>query len=1533
MKKTKPNYSLPNNDWYFKSHNYAKLYLFIGGGLTLVLSNISLNNELFDFNYTIQLVLFGLYSIGFLGSFISKKVKKYLFSYTFLVINLSVCSVTYTLYQNNFSPNIFLIFILTVISIIFVINSKPKLLFFISSFSVIYIPGLFLSDDIIIGKIYAIIIYLILCITAYFVVFYRTSNIKKGITKQKIFNHLFKYSSDIIVLVKLKNGNLEINDFNDGFQSFLGVTSRDTLFGCRLDEIEVDRIRIFKEVDFKKKSDIFKVDLKSRTIEIRYDSFLIKNEINCFVNIKDISQKIKEEKEEKLTVESYRFLFENSSELICISDVKGKIIDYNLSLANKLGYTNKELIGKNISYISVDEDQSKRENINKTVFKNGEYSSFRKVIRSSDDRLIPIEVIIRKGKYFGEDVLISTSRDISDRIKTEKKIRENEHLLSQIYHNAPVMMYTEDNNGLIVQVNKLLLKVIGYDYNEVTGKSFESFLKDDYKKKYINDKGLLKEAKFTLECKNGELRDVLIDSMNIGIESGSLNLYVIHDITQLTTYQKVLANSVERFTNLFKNAPIAMAITTEDNRLLDFNKSFLKLFGYDEFELLTMGIYDFAHQNDIPDNSEEIERLKSSSGLSFESRFIKKDGTIVYTIKKIILDTDEYQQTVSKIFQIVDITPLVESKNRLDKKQEILDLTLTASKTILWDLDLSTGDAIWRNIFDLTGYEEETLVVDRNLFKKLIHPEDYEFVKNSIKEVINLKQSYAIDFRLVKKDGRIIWINSRGEVNLDKSGIPTNIYGVMQDVTQVKEYEKVLELSEIKYKQLFERNLSGVYRTKYNGEIIDCNPSFASILGYNSVEAILLNQNTNNFYKDKETRDLLLEELINNKTIISKRIELVKKDGSLITTLLSASIIYNESQDIEYVEGNIIDITDLVLAEKRLEQTKQQYKNLIDHSSFGILILHNKKVEFINSKGISILKYKSDDEIINRNIADIVNLEDNILLSDIDFVFEGNTIGVQDRVFIDKKGNRLDVEIRLNKISYNEKDSVLITFIDVTSKKQIEEEKKRAELAETSNALLKAEIKERIKVENQLTISQSYTNGIIESSIDMIYTAGINGSINEFNSAATKEFGYKKNEIIGSSINVLFANEKECNDVINELEKNGQFVGEVTSKRKDNSIFISFLSVSYLFNTNGVVMGIMAISRDISELKFAEEELKKSEEQNKLQAAKLNTVIESSSHYFFTVNKEHQIVSFNSNFKYDIESLTDIGLKENDDFFSTMQIDSSREIAKWKRYFEVGFSGEHFHFENEQKDLLGNIHYREVFINPIKKEDGEIDELSFIGRDITEKKIAEKNLKESLKQKELLLKEVHHRVKNNMQVISSILNLQSAYVKDPQTLQVLKESQNRIKSMSFIHESLYKHDDFSRIDFSEYITNLVRNLFRTYDVFDDNIVLDLKIDKIYLNLDAAIPCGLIVNELISNSLKYAFDINSVGIIKIMLTLQDDLVVLTVGDNGKGIPKELDIDNTETLGLQLISSLVEQLEGEMDLNRVNGTNFTIKFKMN
>ena len=220
--------------------------------------------------------------------------------------------------------------------------------------------------------------------------------------------------------------------------------------------------------------------------------------------------------------------------------------------------------------------------------------------------------------------------------------------------------------------------------------------------------------------------------------------------------------------------------------------------------------------------------------------------------------------------------------------------------------------------------------------------------------------------------------------------------------------------------------------------------------------------------------------------------------------------------------------------------------------------------------------------------------------------------------------------------------------------------------------------------------------------------------------------------------------------------------------------------------------------------------------------------------------------------------------------------------------------------------------------------------MSGIGFDITENKINEEKITQSLKEKEVLLKEVHHRVKNNMQVISSILNLQSSYVRDNYALNLLKECQNRIKSMAFIHESLYQSKNFESVNFSEYVTTLSKNLVHTYSINTKKIKLILTLDNLMLNLDTSIPCGLIINEIISNSLKYAFPDNRDGIIFVNLRVVNNKVNIEVGDNGVGIPDSVDIKNTQTLGLQLVDTLVEQINGTIKLSRNKGTIFSIEF---
>lgn len=216
-------------------------------------------------------------------------------------------------------------------------------------------------------------------------------------------------------------------------------------------------------------------------------------------------------------------------------------------------------------------------------------------------------------------------------------------------------------------------------------------------------------------------------------------------------------------------------------------------------------------------------------------------------------------------------------------------------------------------------------------------------------------------------------------------------------------------------------------------------------------------------------------------------------------------------------------------------------------------------------------------------------------------------------------------------------------------------------------------------------------------------------------------------------------------------------------------------------------------------------------------------------------------------------------------------------------------------------------------------------------REISERKQAELRLNGSLAEKEALLKEIHHRVKNNLQVISSLLHLQSRQVTEPAILEIFRESQNRIRSMAIIHEKLYQAPDLARIDFAEYTYSLISYLFRAYGINADAVRLQIDIINIVLGLDTAIPCGLIINELVSNALKYAFAPDQAGTIYVGLApTPSQQFCLTVRDNGRGLPPALDFRQTDSFGLQLVILLTEQMDGVVELDRNGGTTFRITF---
>jgi two-component sensor histidine kinase len=251
------------------------------------------------------------------------------------------------------------------------------------------------------------------------------------------------------------------------------------------------------------------------------------------------------------------------------------------------------------------------------------------------------------------------------------------------------------------------------------------------------------------------------------------------------------------------------------------------------------------------------------------------------------------------------------------------------------------------------------------------------------------------------------------------------------------------------------------------------------------------------------------------------------------------------------------------------------------------------------------------------------------------------------------------------------------------------------------------------------------------------------------------------------------------------------------------------------------------------------------------------------------------------------------------------------------------------HFQKLSDEVVSS---REELEMRVEKRTDELAKANAVlAEEIAGRKKAEELVKASLKEKEVLLQEIHHRVKNNMTVITSLLQIQANTIEDEQYKDIFINSINRIKSMALIHEKLYRSADFAKVNFEDYLKEMLNNMLMSYGLNSQRVALVTEVENINLRIDTAIPCGLIINELVSNSLKYAFPDDRKGEIRVAIRLNDKgRAEVKVSDNGVGIPEELDFRNTNSMGLNLINALTGQLQGEIELNRKNGTEFMIVF---
>ncbi|MDO8873312.1 MAG: PAS domain S-box protein [Methanoregula sp.] len=481
-----------------------------------------------------------------------------------------------------------------------------------------------------------------------------------------------------------------------------------------------------------------------------------------------------------------------------------------------------------------------------------------------------------------------------------------------------------------------------------------------------------------------------------------------------------------------------------------------------------------------------------------------------------------------------------------------------------------------------------------------------------------------------------------------------------------------------------------------------------------------------------------------------------------------------------------------------------------------------------------------------------------------------------------------------------------------------------------------------VQVQDELKKTAQVRQSIIQNANVWLMVLDSAGRVLEWNTAAEEMSGYSANEVIGKTEvwKYLYPDagyRKEITKKITEIISKNLFLENfrTTVLSKNGSQKVILWNTRNLPDApSGRPSRFIAIGIDVTDPERAEEALKKSEE-------RYRAFFSTSRDCVFITSPDGHWIEFND------EAVTFFGYGSREELQAGRVGDRYADPNERARY--LSSINEHGHSKDypvrlRKKD--GTIIQTLITSVAIKDKEGHIQSYQGTIRDVTEQRQAEElqrhfteelelkvrsrtqELEASLEEKGILLREVHHRVKNNLQIIISLVNLQMRKLDDPLLKQVMAETQNRVRAMSLVHEKLYQSESLSLIDFADYIRFLATRLFSFYAIDTRKVALKLELGKILLDINTAIPLGLVINELVSNSLKHAFPDDRSGTIRISSGYDNGSIRLEVGDDGIGMPPDLDWKNLESLGFRLVNSLVDQLDGKIICEKDGGTVFII-----
>ncbi|MBN2283367.1 MAG: PAS domain S-box protein [Deltaproteobacteria bacterium] len=846
---------------------------------------------------------------------------------------------------------------------------------------------------------------------------------------------------------------------------------------------------------------------------------------------------------------------------------------------------------------------------------------------------------------------------------------------------------------------------------------------------------------------------------------------------------------------------------------------------------------------------------------------------------------------------------LVQEIQELRRREERYRSILEDIEEGCFELDLAgtftfVNDAMCR----VAGYSREELVGMNN--------REYASVDAAQKmfEVFNEiyrtgKPGYLDEFEVTTRDGSRRFGELYASLMLDAKGNPVGFRGVARDITERKKTEDVALRRQRSLEAILSSSPDAIITLDENHHVTEWNPGAQRIFGYTADEA--RGRNLDDLVTSPDSAEdarRYTNLVIGGDSMKPTEVIRHRKDGRPVHVIAAGSPIIIEGRLVGIV-AFYTDITGRIEAEEALRESEERFRSIVEHSHDGIFIVNDRyQFIYVNDQFCRILGYACD-EIRGRDFREYLTRESR------DIVIE--------RYLKRRRGEDVPPRYEFTIVRKDGQTRVIQISLSLVT----------GQGANTRTIGQILDITEQREAENALRRSEEKYRTILASIEDCYFEVDLAGRFIFLNDAVEKISGIPAGALIGLS-NLDYTSPetaKKMYRIFNEMYETGEpaKINDYEIIRPDGTTRFTELTASLMRDEKGTPIGFRGIARDVTDRKRAEEEIRRSEE-------KYRTILESMQEGYFEVDLAGNITFCNDSACNIIGYPREEFIGMNNREYATPET-AKRIFDLFSEMYHTGNAIDITDYEILRKD--GTPRILEMSSAVIRDLQGEPVGFRGVVRDMTDRKRAEEQIRRSLKEKDVMLQEIHHRVKNNLQIVSSMLSLQSNYISDPESLRLFRDSENRVRSMALIHEKLYRSADLGHIEFGDYIESLTDRLYMIYNADPSRIGLIYDIEKgVFFGIETAIPCALIVNELVSNALKHAFPEDRKGQVVIDLHSKGEgAFALTVKDDGVGMPPHVTFNAIETLGMQLVSDLVYQLGGSVEIDRTGGTTVVVRFQ--